>query len=189
MQYQQSFLACPHCHRDHLVQKVSAIVANGTATGMARGILVGQVRGRHFRRRRFTGASVGWNRQQTQLAALLSPPQPPHHRAGWVTTLGSLVFALPLLFAGPPAASATFASSPSHDIAIEDLLLLACASAIALLCALYVRGRPKRQQAMAAWLDAMARWQSALYCHRCDVVFIPGVRGSVSPQAMQALLH
>lgn len=189
MQYQQSFLTCPSCHRDQSVQKVSAIVASGTTTGTTQGIQFGYVHTSLLWRHRFTGRSILWNQQQTQLAAQLAPPEMPRTRMGWVAAIGSLVFALPLLSLGPQAVSATVTATPSQGVVTLDLALLTCATAIALLVAVYVRGRPQRQQKMRAWLDATARWQSVLYCHRCDVVFIPGVRGFVPPQAIHALLH
>ena len=58
---------CPHCHRDDQVQKVSAAVAEGTATGTSYGWTVG-----HAGHQRFQGNTVTWSRQQSMLAAMLA---------------------------------------------------------------------------------------------------------------------
>lgn len=178
-------LACPSCGGPDDGQKVSGIVSSGTTHGTSQGVMIGRVRGWRSRRR-FVGATVGWAREQTDLAADLAPPQPPRSLAGCVTAVGSTIFALPLLCLGQQAIAQTLSGSPG--IGTVDIVLVACLVAILLLVGLFVRGASKRRAAQAEWQRQMSKWGALYYCHRCDGVFIPGVSPLVPSPATRDFL-
>jgi hypothetical protein len=90
--YWRDALTCPHCQREDRVQKVSALVAQSTTTGMTSGWTVGSASGR-----RFHGHTVAWSRQQTVLAGMLAPPRRPLPLVGCGASIAVLFLVLSFL--------------------------------------------------------------------------------------------
>ena len=88
-------VACPHCHREDAVQKVSAVVESGSSTGVQIGRTVGRAGGQ-----RMTGYVLMVSRQQTTLSSLLAPPRPPRNVWGIITIGATILFPIPLVCLG-----------------------------------------------------------------------------------------
>src|SRR5579863_2528519 len=92
MWYYPRSLACPHCQHGDRVEKVSALVAQGTTTGMRYGWTVG-----HAGSQRFHGNTVSWSRHQTVLASMLAPPRRPLPLVGCAAGIAVLLLVVTLL--------------------------------------------------------------------------------------------
>src|SRR5579872_1338448 len=117
-----NLFACPHCFQEDMVQKVSAIVEEGTTTGVEYGWVTGRAGGRRFR-----GHMVGWNRQQTVLATLLAPPRRPVHVAGLAAIFAGFFLMVFLYCTASQAASTAARESPEVMIVPGVLALFALA--------------------------------------------------------------
>lgn len=180
--YTCNSLACPHCSQQDMVQKVSALADNNTVTGVEYGWVVGRTRGR-----RFTGHTIGWNRQQTMLASLLAPPSKPKPVVG-LAALVVLFLLLPSLLCTVSQENTTVAQT-SMEVRIFWLVVIGMHLALLLLLLLGVRKNASySQSAWSEWRRQMQKWQALYYCHRCDGVFIPGLCMFVPIAAVRAFL-
>jgi len=175
-------LACPHCRCGERVEKVSALVARSTTTGMSYGWTVG-----HAGRHRFHGNTVAWSRHQTVLAGMLAPPRRPLPLIG----CGAGV-AVPLL-AWTLLCSLSEAATMLAQANMEVFLLCAVFALLPVaLLVLLIRGvrasTPASQRVWLEWQRQMQKWQALYYCHRCGGVFMPGSGVFVPAPATHAFL-
>lgn len=180
--YHYHALTCPHCQREDRVQKVSALVAHGTTTGMHYGWTVGRVG-----RQRFHGHTVAWSRQQTLLAGQLAPPGRPLPLIGCAAGIAVLLLVLSLLCIVSEAASVAAEASG----AVVFMMAVFVVFPVGLLVVL-VRGvrtnAPSSQMAWLEWQRQMQKWQALYYCHRCGGVFVPGSGDFVPAPATRVFL-
>lgn len=180
--YMYSPFACPHCYHEDMVQKVSAIVEEGTTTGVEYGWVTGRTGGRRFR-----GHTVGWNRQQTVLATLLAPPRRPVHAMGLAAIVAGFFLMVFLYCIASQVVSTVVQANP------EVLIVLGVLAVFALvLFVLLIRGvsdsAAYHRRDWLEWQRQMRKWQSLYYCHRCGTVFIPGVPVHVAASAAKAFV-
>ena len=168
MAYVMHSMVCPLCQRDDQVQKVSAVVAEGTVTGTSYGWTVG-----HAGSHRFQGNTVTWSRQQSMLAAMLAAPRRPLPLVGCGAGLAAVLLVGTFLLILSEAATLA-----TQGQGILSLCCVVFALFPAGLLALLMRGvrqhAPAQRIAWARWQRQMQSWQSLSYCHRCDGVFLPG---------------
>ena len=84
----------------------------------------------------------------------------------------------------------SFSKSGGSDI-ILVIIVLACANWLVtpmVAIAINFFRRASATAAIPRWEQAMSRWQTFYYCHRDDVVFIPGTMQCVSSYEMHRLL-
>ena len=174
--------ACPHCYQEDMVQKVSAIVAEGTTTGIEYGWVTGRAGGRRFR-----GHMVGWNRQQTVLATLLAPPRRPVHTAG-IAAVFAGIFLMVFLYCIESQAVSTVAQSSSEVMLVLGVLAVFAIALCVLLIVGVSRSAAYHRRDVIAWQRQMGKWQALYYCHRCGVVFIPGIPVHVPASAARAFV-
>ncbi len=168
MQYMMRSVICPHCHQEDQVQKVSAVVAEGTATGTSYGWTVG-----HAGSQRFQGNTVTWSRQQSMLAEMLAAPRRPLPLIGCGAGLAVLLLVGTFLL---------ILSEASTLFTQQEGILGLCFVVFAFfplgLLVPLVRGvrqhAPIQRLARMRWERQMQHWHSLYYCHRCDGVFLPG---------------
>ena len=180
--YRYHALTCPRCQREDRVQKVSALVANGTTTEMRYGWTVGRVGGQ-----RFHGNTVSWSRQQTLLAGMLAPPRRPLPLVSCAAGIAVLLLVLSLLCIVSEAASV----AAEANSAVVLMIAVFAVFPLGLLVVL-VRGvRTNALSSQMAWLEwqrQMQKWQVLYYCHRCGGVFMPGSEIFVPAPATRAFL-
>ena len=180
--YKFHSFACPHCSQQDMVQKVSALVDSSTVNGMEYGWIVGRTRGR-----RFSGYTIGWNRQQTVLASLLAPPSKPKPVIG-LAALFMVFLLLPSLLCTISQENTPVAQT-SMEVRMFWLVIIGMHLALLLLLLLGVRRNSTySRSAWVAWQRQMQKWQALYYCHRCDGVFIPGFPIFVPTAAMRSFL-
>lgn len=180
-------VVCPKCQRSDMVQKVSAIVAQGTK--------VVQEEGGYYpdadNEQEFIPITFD-SVVRIPLARKLAPPAKPLQpksngcvAALIMTRLGvvlvvSLIIAV-LFFCSYPFLAATYTQNNSLFIGI--LVLSIAIMGLTLLWAIRASWRQSRSTAewnnsynarIRAWEVAYARWKQFYYCLRDDAVFIPG---------------
>ena len=180
---QSSWLwTCPHCWREDQVQKVSALVASGTTTGMEYGWTVGRAG-----QQRFHGNTVEWSRQQTVLATLLAPPRQPRPVAELAAVVALLLLIGFLLCVLSQAAIVVEAA----NLFLVTLWLVFVSLPVVLLVLLGRAMRTQTADSRRAWLEWQRRrqkWEALYYCHRCGGVFLPGIPMFVPAPAAQTFL-
>ena len=174
--------ACPHCCQEDMVQKVSAIVDEGTTHGIEYGRVTGRAGGHRFR-----GHSVGWNRQQTVLATLLAPPRRPVHTAGIAAVFAGIFLIVFLSCIESQAVSTVAQASPEVMLVLGGLAVFAIALGVLLIVGI-CRSAAYHRREVVAWQRQMGKWQALYYCHRCGVVFIPGIPVPVPAAAAKAFV-
>ncbi|MBF6435187.1 hypothetical protein [Nocardia cyriacigeorgica] len=167
-------LSCPHCHQIDLVQSVPAVYTNGISssfgTGTHSGIGVAS-----------TGlvpvigtASID-RTHVTMLAASLAP-EPALESTTRLTIVGLLVL-IPAFCMTVPLVGATAMGDPGMSLATWVVGLLffigpAAAPGVVTLGIPVARARSNRR-IVRGRAKAHAVWRSAVYCHRCGLVFWP----------------
>ena len=168
MLYHAQSLVCPHCQHADRVEKVSALVARSTTTGMSYGWTVG-----HAGRQRYHGNTVAWSRHQTVLARMLAAPRRPLPLVG--CGAGVAVSLLVLTFLCSLSEAATLLAQANVEV---FLLCVAFALLPVVLLVFLMRGvranSPASRRAWLEWQCQMQQWQALYYCHRCGGTFIPG---------------
>ncbi len=168
MRYITYATACPCCLQDEMVQKVSAVVAEGTTTGMSHGWTVG-----HAGSRRFQGNTVTWSRLRSVLAEMLAAPRRPLPLVGCGAAIATVLLIGTALLTLSEAATLT-----TQGESILSLCFVVFALFPAALLVLLVRGvrqhAPAQRRAWMKWERQMQYCHSLYYCHRCDGVFLPG---------------
>jgi hypothetical protein len=173
-------MECPQCHQIDQVQKVSAIVKAGTATGALTGTT--------------TGANGDANHtlarnNQTLLSKLLAAPKKPDGTTWslWQRiAVGIFVVALLALVFGLAAATMLFTyvgeqQDPQLTIIVQGLLVgfFFCVFGIIALLSNSDRTYKKLRK----------KWKQSYYCHRCDGFFIPHKTSLIAPEDMQEWLR
>lgn len=154
---------CPRCGETDRVQKVSGILASQTSTHAS--TTVGYAAG--------STAILGTNgRGATTLARRLAPPRPPSGLAVaflMLLALGALaVCGWQLYAAVSPLGRVDYGEAPSLAVVLAGASLL-----VAGFLAHWAATTSQAVQArVPAWREAMAKWNSSWYCHRCDETYL-----------------
>jgi hypothetical protein len=195
-----SDIVCPKCNKDDAIQKVSAVVAGGTATGSFSGFSGGVVNleGK-------TGNVGGYNTLSggtiSNLARLLAPPAEPSKPSStdflfliilivWVSvTIGFCISGVLTLF---------FIGSDFRLFSIAGIVILVILSAFGLfrLLEYHSRVNEKNQKAKQEyyqnkklmWEKSMKRWNDLYYCHRDGIVFDPKTGENCEPDNMNEFI-
>jgi hypothetical protein len=184
MQNQPSQPVCPVCGHIDMVQKVSTVAGastsnidlsgSSTAIGVAGGPLA-----------LMGGYSTFSGQQQTHLGERLAPPPPPSYKP--VSRGGSLLgmsSALLFLFYG-------FISLNTSDPFSWLIVAAGCIFVLLSVIVPILLGTKRRAVAasrLPRWKQAMSTWHLLYYCHRDDLVFVPGTSHYVSSYQMHQLL-
>lgn len=187
-------LLCPNCGRTDQVQKLTAIVSEGTTTGTANTVGAGIVLGH-------SGIAVGgartWSRERNVLSQRLAcPPKPSTGAMTGILVLFAVVgiswglvgWAFPSTWAREnaklqaerdKAEASGFAQHREVTPMTPGNLLIAATIAAALAGAMLRH----ENQAMARWVKVADFWWRAYYCHRCDGVFARDDEDLLTPEA------
>lgn len=185
----QILLYCPRCQEMDRVQKVSAIVNAGTASGNYTGFAdgVGYSANGPVYMNEYIALS---GNSQTSLGRLLSPPhQPTYNRSLGFWSVGALgILWIVLAFILLTIITNFQAMMDGYGIAA-----LICAGLISLIYYGH-NNRVSKERAwaesqMPGWQRVMAKWNSLYYCHRCDSVFIPGQSRLIAPVRVKNYLY
>jgi hypothetical protein len=194
-------VVCPKCQRSDRVQKVSAIVAQGTKV-VEEGSTI------------YTETSDGSDYipvtydsvRRTPLARKLAPPsKPPQSRgngcvAGLIMTrlgvaLAVSLIVITLFFCSYPFLAATY--TQNNVVFISVLVFGIAVIGLTLLWAVRASWKQSRSTnwnnscdaRLQAWEAAYARWKQLYYCLRDDVVFIPGHSTLMAAEQVQNYLN
>ncbi len=189
-------VACPVCAKDDAIQKVSAVVASGQATGTFSGPTGGitDVGGQWGIIGGFSSLSGEMRTRLAQaLAASREPSGPvfrPRGRAAWcMSVLMSLLFGGVALF-GVFGIVMSVASGDGGGI-VMGLLMVGVGGPKAWYCWVEPAYRQeewkKLSEQRAAWHVAMTRWERLYYCYRDDTVFDPQRGETCQPAAKNEL--
>lgn len=147
-------MACPVCHKDDRIEKVSALVSTGTA-------------------------SSGLFRSQTDIAAkLVAPSRPPAYEGPWgCFSVGFVIlsFAAFLIFLGIFLWYASVPGGRPLDV-VQELLVTLALAVIAIFVIIHHVPEAKRRKEAAILTsrqheEAYNIWNKLYYCYRDDVVF------------------
>jgi hypothetical protein len=195
-------VVCPKCQRSDRVEKVSAIVAQGTkVVDDERGFFVETNHGPDFIP--FPYNSVARTTLARKLAAPAKPPQRKNYgcvatlimtRLGVVLVVALIVVAL--FFCTYPFLAATYIQ---NNVLFIGVLVFGIAI-VGLMLLWAVRASWKQSRSTAEWNNsydarirewevAYARWKQLYYCFRDDAVFIPGHSTFVSAEQTQDYLN
>ena len=201
---------CPIDNKDDAIQKISAVVAGGRASGRFAGPSEGvvYVDGKW---RSVSGYATLSGETVSDLAQLLTPPLEPSKPSGfgawWFIIWIPAIFAISLLtnlFALP--AAGIIGLSPGQDVnaipPILQLLLVLYTICIAFPLAAWIvirflirkdrEIRANNEQVYIAerkkWEKARLRWERLYYCHRHGIVFDPDTRQTCEPFALKQFL-
>lgn len=185
--------SCPQCHQVDRVQKVSAIVAAGTATGAYTGSTSGYVYGKQ-------GGYVSTNTSlfgisQTTVSQQLSSPAPPTYKNPWGCSTVAAVIVLFLVGFGSFVGGIAYIvpglySSPIGPV-IPAVTLFVLSAPFLVPIPFIIRSvqketsRRRAQHAndMLRWRTARDRWERLYYCERDDGVFDPVEKSGLIPRA------
>jgi uncharacterized membrane protein len=186
---------CPICGNDDAIQKLTAIVSSGEASGTFSGPSVGVVRveGKWGTAGGYTTLS---GTTKTALAQRLSPPPEP---ALGMRGLRLKILAILLPFGGAficgVCTLASVVSLPATAIlAIGGIVYFVITIAATII--LWQRGitakaedETKYADEKAAWDQAMEKYSRAYYCFRDHMVFDPGKGQICQPESLQEYLY
>ncbi len=171
-------ILCPVCGKDDAIQKVSAIVASGRASGTLSGPSGGAayVGGKWGITSGYTTLSGGIT---TELARKLSPPPQPR-----AVSLGAVILLIVLggscLFWG--------LSLLSDIPEMAGWFILAGVLLIPIAIAAYQSGRARVAEQGPAWEKSMQKWSRLYYCFRDDLVFDPSTGKTCQPESLAEFL-
>ena len=182
--------ACPECHRNDRAEKVSAIVNRDTVQISGSSQSTSTYVDRNGYTRHETSDNPFSGVQQSNLAARLSPPAKPEARGAClryllylpVLLLGGACFAM-LTVAGPSQSGKTMAGV---GMLVVILLLVWITLSIR---NVNRKAKEKQAQEMFRWNKAVSRWEQLYYCHRDDVLFVPGQSETIPVQSMLDYLY
>jgi hypothetical protein len=174
-------LQCPKCHRADSVQKVSAVVKNGTSESILKGQNISTSYNISANQVSIGGGSfTAKGTQNTLLSQQLSlinekPKQTTNRR-------GCLLFLSLPFFLGAIIALLGIVSGYTKNLSGSLLMVIIFGAIGALILTPYMIQRKRDQsshmKALQKWRRdatlAQERWNQLYYCHRCDGVFIPG---------------
>ena len=167
-----SFL-CPVCGKDDAIQKVSAIVASGRASGTLSGPSGGAayVGGKWGITGGYTTLSGS---MATELAQKLAPPSEPSRGRGVLASL----------FIGGGIFEIVIALS-TEEIWILPIGIVTIAIG-AILLILYFKEKPKIEE---RFVKAKSKWARLYYCFRDDIVFDPQTGETCHPDNLGKFLR
>jgi len=174
---------CPVCGKDDAIQKLSAIVASGQASGTFSGPSVGATRvdgkwGTTGGYTTLSGSTV------TELARKLASPPQPQPKGGCVVALGVLLGGLFVLNGLLVSGDTSVGLGP----ALALILVGVCV--IALPIAYYKKEQVRvAAQEEPAWEESMRKWQRLYYCFRDDLVFDSQTGETCQPDSLTEFLH
>jgi hypothetical protein len=180
-------LACPCCRSLDRTEQVSAVYSAGCSTSRSTGV-AGTFDGQHWYP---TPTVFGMaTQQQSLLSQRLAPPVPP--RQGSMSAVLTLL-ALGLGSVAGCAGLGVMAQGSLGDV-VAGLVLLLLAGGFAAVIGLAALNEGRNEQtrmqaAQAAYQRACSLYAAAVYCHRCDGVWVPGAGQVVPAGQMQAALY
>ena len=183
--------ACPECHRNDRAEKVSAIVNRDTVQISGSSQSTSTYVDRNGYTRRETSDNPFSGVQQSNLAARLSPPAKPEAKGACLRYL----LYLPVLWIGI-ICFAGLVLPGNSDLPLKTLAGVGLVVSILLLVWITLsirnvnrKAKEKQAQEMARWNKAVARWEQLYYCHRDDVLFVPGQSETIPVQSMLDYLY
>ncbi len=198
----QSMIACPKCHSDAQVVKVSAILQRDIHTVESRVPLTDVHTSSSGKVESYTYWRNVSSTQISSLAQMLLPPPPPVKiNFGYFQTIVAAVLGgLAVLCCFPLLASSFIrgivSSGQNSFSRPESIFGLACLIVTAIfilwLCYYYVSKDVKYKKDYPShrkkWEEAMLRHDQLYYCFRDDCIFIPGENTFTAPSNMMALI-
>jgi hypothetical protein len=174
-----SRLACPTCHSNDRVEKVTSVVSSALSSSVSTGRVAGGAyshqRGAHGTMTIGGGRISTSGESMTFLGERLMPPKEPRvSRWPWVGIAGMCV-----LFALSAAVPGVFRIIP----VAAGLVFLGWDS-----MRTGARYNKAREQAQLLWERQRENYRNLLYCHRCDQVFYDGDAVGLPPERMHELL-
>jgi hypothetical protein len=177
---------CPHCSRDDMVQKVSAIHSAGIqhSSSVTRGVIAGGISGTYGSPSALLASNLSSTRGSTQsgISLKLGPPPEPRVRSsmGWAL-LGMLI--------GGLCGLGVAASAPPVQAGYFPAPLVATLAAILVGSLMWLMANAGAVRAFdhlhPKWEREFAAWNRLYYCARDDVVFEPGSDKAVPADKMQ----
>jgi len=208
-------IVCSQCNKDDAIQKVSAVVAGGQASGSFSGYSGGAVNidGKWGSTSSYT--TLGGT-SASDLARTLAPPPEPRKQSPGISAAGCIgaLLAFPiagscfiLMYGIPMAilALVNFASSPSSSDSIN--FISGVGSVFIFLCFCLVlfwillreanKEKDKRVKEIdikfavekSSWEKAMVRWNRLYYCHRDGIVFDTENGETCQPTQMKEFVY
>jgi DNA-directed RNA polymerase subunit RPC12/RpoP len=184
---------CPTCGRDDAIQKISAILTGGKASGTYSGPSggVAYVGGKWGA---VSGYSTLHGSSMTDLARLLTPPHEPESRAFGCFSSSLIWFFFGLLALGGCGNSIGIIVGLEKNQTVYALISdLALGIVGILVLVWYIRKsisvRAKYPTRKAAWDAAMIRWNRLYYCNRDDIVFDPQTRETCKLREMERFIY
>lgn len=181
--------ACPICRKNDRVEKISAIYSrdthqiSGSTTSTNTYVDKDGYTRHETRDNPFSGT------QQSNLASFLTPPKQPEKNGACFRYL-LIVPCILFLFGG---ILGVFMADTVPQIIVYIAIFLISAYGLYWIFSTAKKKNRIAQQNLemetARWNKAMGRWQQTYYCHRDDVVFLPGEQGSVPAQNMLDFLY
>lgn len=181
-------IICPVCGKNDAIQKVSGVVASGTASGTFSGPSGGVVNidgewGATGGYATLSGATA------SNLAYLLTPPQEPKKRAfGWLVTVVIWYFCGAFALAGAVYSVIFLAQGKPGDMLGLSLLMAVGIAGLWWYFRKHNERKAEYPTEKLAWDKAMARWGTSYFYSRDDVVFDPATGETCRPQEMKQFL-
>jgi len=181
---------CPVCRKDDAIQRLSAVVSSGRASGTFSGPSVGvaHVDGKWDATGGYTALSGA---TATDLARKLSPPSKPDKPSG----LGCWLYVL-VGFFGFGAFVAFFNWVGETRYRGEHITLLMSLVSLAIVALILVgdmnkksRARAKYAEEKPAWDAAMKRYERLYFCFRDDVVFDPQTGETCQTESLKEFMY
>jgi hypothetical protein len=177
---------CPKCKKDDAIQKVSAVVASGQASGRFSGPTVGYA---HIGKE---GGLVGGlatlsGTSVTALASKLAPPKKPEKESFSYALLSFLILAvIGMIVVGIDRLA-------SREPVEMVLVPLVGGISVLIVVVAYFATRKKAEakdlEKTSAWNAAMRRWNRLYYCCRDDIVFDPATNETCQPEDILLFIY
>jgi hypothetical protein len=178
---------CPRCGYDDQAQSVRTVVSAGSSSGTFEGPTSG------------VGFSLGGGlafmsadttlsgKTQTELAKRLSPPARPYWRNVW-TGFAPYLAVVACGIGGGLGIWLSVVGAPAACLLFTWGAFVLGAAGVALAVWVNRRRRAVVVAAMPGWSAALKLWEPLDYCHRCDVVYVPGSGHFETPEEMRRRL-
>lgn len=181
-------LVCPQCGQIDQVQKVTAVVSNGSSTGLIAGRGAGNASNTRGMEAVATGNAVLAGATQTILGQRLLPPVEPKYEDDSTITVDIRAMEVVFVFGAVVLAIYVIASVLADKRWAQDgqvpgvvlASIVLVAGGMYFLATARQRSSNKRIRKAAfksehsRWEKAMLGWHQLYYCHRDDGVFRPG---------------
>lgn len=203
-------IVCPHCHKDDAIQKVSAVVAGGRASGSFLGHSGGSVNidGKW-------GSTSGYTTlggiSASDLAQTLAPPPDPMKQSEGMYSSGCIIglLAVPfactctaLIYAVPATFLLEFDSASARigyisSLVVGIIFVGFCLWLFWILRKDAFKEKDRRTKEIESkyvaeklsWENAMAKWNLLYYCHRDGIIFNPENGDTWQPTQIQKIVY